>query len=201
MHNTKEAFKDVTTKEELLKILKENSQYLTIYHQNEEIALRIMKAISNLDLEEERDILEYVHSVDKKMNDRNQSDFNKAKKIPIIIVGINCMLNHTDEIRGLSFDALMLLSRMLNFADDSLYDEMFHIYSSDVLEYIVARESNYNFQDYYAYVIEKMHERGKSSAEIIAYLDSQDNNAIIDEGYDYNEKMLEDLMFHEDRRI
>ena len=80
MRNTKEAFKDVTTKEELQDRLIENSQCLTANCQNEEMALRIIEAIPNLSSEEENIILKYVHYVDKKMNGRGQWDFNKARK-------------------------------------------------------------------------------------------------------------------------
>lgn len=201
MRNTKEAFKDVTTKEELQDRLIENSQCLTANCQNEEMALRIIEAIPNLSSEEENIILKYVHYVDKKMNGRGQWDFNKARKIPAIIVGINCMLNHFNEIRGLSFGALMLLSMMLNFADDSLYAELFNIYPNNLLEYIVTRESNYHFQYHYACVLEKMYDEGKNSEEILAYLKSQTSESLIAEGDAYEEKEMEALMYNDSRRI
>ena len=95
----------------------------------------------------------------------------------------------------------MLLSRMLIFADDSLYAEYFATYPREILEYIVSREKKYQYQDFFAYVVEKLHEEGKNSTEILAYLDSQENDALINEGDEYEEKLLEALMFDENKRI
>lgn len=189
----RQAFENVLSKEDLLDTLNENIDYLTNGYLNEDVCSNVLVRIASLDKEEESEVLNFLHYVDRKLNFAGQGSFNKRHKLPTIISGTNYILNYKSRIKDLSLEEFMVLSKLSIIEEESRYNEILDVYTKDILKEVVSRDKRYGFADFFLTIVEKYHELGFSEKEIIDYLQSHSNDELIKESIAYDDEILRKL--------
>ena len=194
-------FDDVSTKEDLYKKIIDNSWVLeTAFFDSERVG-RLVNSIQTLNVNEEKEILEFVHYIDQNMNySDNEDDYGRSLKIPAIITGIDYIKNYHERKEELSMASFALLSGIPFNDIENGYQEITEMYPKEVLDCISSRNISFDMQLNMAYLVEKLHKEGKSDTEIVEYIDSRENDELYNEGYDYINSWMEDVMFNSKKK-
>ncbi len=186
----RQAFEDVKTKEDLIKMFQKNIEYLIEGYINDATATTvIVKSLSMTD-EQAKKSLSFLHHVDTKLNFAGQADFNKRHKIPTIVAGMNYIINHEEEVQDLSLDELMVLAKISSIEEEQEYNNLLTIYTKNILSEITSRDNRYGFREFFATIVEKLHGEGKTEQEILKYLQSNNNESLIEEAISYDNELL-----------
>ena len=190
----KEAFKNVNSIDIFLDRVKNNNENMNYlinnYFNNDTIELAI-KSLNNIkNTNKEKEFIDYMHYVDKRLNFAGQASENRRHKIPTMFAGAIYIDKYQKEFNIYTAQQKMVISKFSAIEYLDFYKNINKTFSKKIMDTIVNKNKDWAFQDDFMRIAYKYRDK-KTEEEIIEYLNEHDEGDLIRENFLDFQKNLE----------
>ena len=190
----KEAFKNVNSIDIFLDRVKNNNENMNYlinnYFNNDTIELAI-KSLNNIkNTNKEKEFIDYMHYVDKRLNFAGQASENRRHKIPTMFAGAIYIDKYQKEFNIYTAQQKMVISKFSAIEYLDFYKNINKTFSKKIMDTIVNKNKDWAFQDDFMRIANKYRDK-KTEEEIIEYLNEHDEGDLIRENFLDFQKNLE----------
>lgn len=190
----KEAFKNVSSIDEFLDRVKNNSEnlnYLTNNYFNDDTIEQSIKCLNNIkDTNKEKAFLDYMHFVDKRLNFAGQANENRRHKIPTIFAGAIYIDKYEKEFNIYTAPEKMIIAKFSAIEFLDFYENINNIFTKNIMDTIINKNKDWAFQDDFMQIAYK-YKDVKAEDEIINYLNEKTDSELIRESFEDYQKAIE----------
>lgn len=193
MPKQKYIFESINSIKDLKKqlLLEENFYYIDTSTINPNTIETSLINLNNLNQEQEKNFINFIHYADKIMNYNGQANGNRFQKIPTILSSIIYFANFYDKISNYDYEQIALLAKYSALEEYSFYEESFTIYTPTILNAITMQKTDFMNKCVICEMVMKLFEENKNEQEIIHYINNTDPKVIAQELYKYLKQELE----------
>lgn len=201
MSKDKLLFKNITSKEEFLKLLDQykDNKIENIFFPNTYVLA--LKSLSTLNPLSEKRFIELLHYVDNYLNFASQANKNAYHKIPTLLSAAIYLKNYYANIKNYSNAELALLAKYSVIEEPSFFENASLLYPKELLQTIIKKSSDYLFQLEILLLVEKLSQENYTLSDIINYLKNQSASNLLQEAIAYNQKIIEESEENASRRF
>ena len=190
----KEAFKNVNSIDIFLDRVKNNNENMNYlinnYFNNDTIELAI-KSLNNIkNTNKEKEFIDYMHYVDKRLNFAGQASENRRHKIPTMFAGAIYIDKYQKEFNIYTAQQKMVISKFSAIEYLDFYKNINKTFSKKIMDTIVNKNKDWAFQDDFMRIAYK-YRNEKKEDEIIDYLNEHNEGDLIRENFLDFQKNLE----------
>ena len=143
------AFEHINTFQELIEDVKENMKYLTSGYFHEKGVEVAVKALTEMDEQQQKQTLRYMKLVDRKLTMGGAANGNRFHKIPTLLAGCIYIAYHQDQIKDLNLDELSILSRFSIVEPPEFYETAVDYLGHELLTVVADKHYDFMFQSGY----------------------------------------------------
>ena len=142
--------------------------------------------------EQKQYLLKFVKQVDRKLSFSGAAHGNVFHKLPTILAATIYIANHEDEIKDLTMDELIVLSRFSIVEPPGFYEGAVDYLGKDLLAAVVAKHFDYTYQSAFLDYAESRIREGHTKEETAAYIRDIPIDKLKEETFKYERKLLEE---------
>ena len=142
--------------------------------------------------EQKKYLLKFVKQVDRKLSFSGAARGNIFHKLPTILAGTIYIANHEDEIKDLTMDELIVLSRFSIVEPPGFYEGAVDYIGKELLSAVVEKHFDYTYQSAFLDYAESRIREGHTKEATAAYIRDIPIDDLKKETFEYERKLIEE---------
>ncbi|MBQ3511740.1 MAG: hypothetical protein IJA30_05520 [Bacilli bacterium] len=187
---TAKAFTEVETFDDFKQEIQNSINYLTSGYFHPQGAELSIKSLNDMDEKTQKQLLRFMRHVDRKLSTGGAAKGNRFHKIPTVMAGCIYLTYYNDQIKDLSMDEFMLLSKFSIVEPPEFYQGAVDYLGKDLLTAVTEKHFDYMFQTGFLNFAEDKIRNGEDKDDVATFVRETPLEELSQQTFEYERNLL-----------